>query len=115
MTETKIYVGMNDAVTMKQEHATETFSSVLKNVCRSYHVSFSFSLMQGGYVHEDGRYVQENSLVLQLIDASRRRRDREGYVRLFPPGIRPHHGGRGARVLREGTDLRGKRDTNGQN
>ena len=48
MTETKIYVGMNDAVTMKQEHATETFSSVLKNVCRSYHVSFSFSLMQGG-------------------------------------------------------------------
>ena len=71
MTETKIYVGMNDAVTMKQEHATETFSSVLKNVCRSYHVSFSFSLMEGGYVHEDGRYVQENSLVLQLIDADR--------------------------------------------
>ena len=27
--------------------------------------------MQGGYVHEDGRYVQENSLVLQLIDADR--------------------------------------------
>ncbi len=68
MTETKIYVGLNDSVTMKQEHDTATFSSVLKNICRSDHVSCSFSLMQGGYVHEDGRYVQENSLVLDLID-----------------------------------------------
>ena len=25
--------------------------------------------MQGGYIHEDGQYTQENTLVLTLIDA----------------------------------------------
>ena len=69
MNETRIYVGLNDSLTMKQEHKTEKYVEVLKTVCRSYHVSFSFSVQTGGYVHEDGRYVQENSLVLFLIDA----------------------------------------------
>lgn len=68
MTETKLYVGLNDSVTMAQEFDTEKYVSILKNVCRSYHVSFSFSVQQGGYVHEDGLYTQERSLVLSLID-----------------------------------------------
>ena len=68
MNETKIYVGLNDALTLKQEHETEKYVSILKNVCYSYHVAFSFSVVQGGYFHEDGRYTQENTLVLTLID-----------------------------------------------
>ncbi len=71
MTETKIYVGLNDAETMKQEHETARYVSILRNVCRSYHVPFSFSTAEGGYFHEDGRYTQENTLVLSLIDAER--------------------------------------------
>jgi len=55
VTETKLYVGLNDSVTMTQEFDTEKYVSILKNVCRSYHVSFSFSVQQGGYVHEDGQ------------------------------------------------------------
>ncbi len=69
MTETKIYVGLNDLETKKQEHDTATYVSVLKKVCRSYHVPFSVSLSEGGYMHEDGQYTEELTLVISLIDA----------------------------------------------
>ncbi len=69
MTETKVYVGLNDSETLTQMHDTEKYISVLKHVCMSYHVAFSFSVGQGGYFHEDGRFTQEVSLVLTLLDA----------------------------------------------
>ena len=37
-------------------------------MCKSYHVPFSFHLMEGGYMHDDGRYTRENTLVLHLMD-----------------------------------------------
>ena len=69
MNETKIYVGLNDSETMIQKHDTEKNISVLKIVCQSYHVAFSFCVQRGGYFHEDGRFTQENTLVLSMIDA----------------------------------------------
>ncbi len=69
MTETRIYVGLNDSQTLKQEFKTEKYISILKNVCRNYHVPFSFTIAQGGYFHDDGQYTQETTLVLSLIDA----------------------------------------------
>ena len=68
MTETKIYIGLNDAFTLRQEHETERYIGILKNVCRSYGIPFSFSLAQGGYIHENGEYTQENTLVISLIE-----------------------------------------------
>ena len=68
MIETKIYVGLNDSITMKQEHGTDTYVSVLKNVCKSYEIPFSVSFSQGGYMHEDGRYTEELTLIISLID-----------------------------------------------
>ena len=68
MKEMKIYVGLNDAETMKQEYETAKYIRVLEQVCKNYHVAFSFNLAKGGYFHEDGRYTQETSLVLSLID-----------------------------------------------
>ena len=55
MNETKIYVGLNDSETLIQKHDTEKYIGVLKIVCQSYHVAFSFCVQQGGYFHEDGR------------------------------------------------------------
>ncbi len=55
MIETKIYVGLNDAFTLRQEHETALYIDTLKNVCFQYHVPFSFSVQEGGYFHEDGR------------------------------------------------------------
>ena len=70
MIETKIYVGLNDAYTLRQEHETARYIDILKNVCFQYHVPFSFSVQEGGYFHEDGRYTQETSLVLSLVDVA---------------------------------------------
>ena len=72
MKETKIYVGLNDSETMEQKFDTEKYVNILKNVCRSYNVPFSFALQQGGYIHEDGRFTQENTLVLSMMDADKK-------------------------------------------
>ncbi|MBQ3865241.1 MAG: hypothetical protein II781_05315 [Clostridia bacterium] len=66
--QTKIYVGLNDAISHEQRFETEKYISILQNVCRSYHVSFSMNQVSGGYMHENGDYVQENTLVLSLLD-----------------------------------------------
>ena len=68
MMQTTIYVGLNDQETGIQKFDTEKYLSILKNVCRSYQVAFSVQLIQGGYFHEDGRYTNENTLSLMLID-----------------------------------------------
>lgn len=65
--ETRIYVGLNDSETRKQKYTVSTYAAVLKQVCYHYHVPFSFTMEQGGYFHEDGEFVQENTLVLTLI------------------------------------------------
>lgn len=71
MIETKLYIGLNDADTLKQEFDTAMYINVLKDVCISYGIPFSFSVQQGGYIHEDGQYTQERTLVLSLLDVER--------------------------------------------
>ena len=71
MTETRIYVGLNDAETKKQKFETDKYLGILKNICQGYHVAFSVDIEEGGYFHEDGEYTEETSLVLILIDADR--------------------------------------------
>ena len=72
MIETKIYVGLNDSETLKQEYDTARYVSILKNVCKSYQTPFSVSLSQGGYMHENGQYTEELTLIISLIDAERK-------------------------------------------
>ncbi len=67
-TQSTIYVGLNDADTKVQKFDTEKYISVLRNVCHNYNVAFSFHMINGGYFHDDGRYTEENTLVLILID-----------------------------------------------
>ncbi len=71
MIETKIYVGLNDSVTKTQIFETEKYISILRNVCFAYHTPFSFDVEEGGYIHENGEYTRETSLILSLIDADR--------------------------------------------
>ena len=68
MISTKIYVGLNDSVTKTQLFETEMYTKILKDVCRSYRTPFSVTRTQGGYFHEDGRYVEEETLVLMMVD-----------------------------------------------
>ena len=72
MIETKLYVGLNDAESLKQEYATSKYISILRNVCSSYQIPFSFSFSQGGYMHENGEYTEELTLVITLIDTDKK-------------------------------------------
>jgi len=67
MHQTIIYIGLNDSETGVQKFDTEKYLSILKNTCYSYKVAFSVQLINGGYFHEDGRYTEENTLMLRLI------------------------------------------------
>ena len=69
VTETRIYIGLNDGETKKQEYETGHYLDILKEVCRENRVAFSVDIEEGGYYHEDGTYTEETSLVLLLIDA----------------------------------------------
>ena len=71
MLETRIYVGLNDSVEKKQLFETETFINIMRNVCYAYKTPFSFNVEEGGYIHEDGTYTRENTLVLTLIDTEK--------------------------------------------
>ena len=71
MVETKVYVGLNDSVTKQQIFETEKYISVLRNVCLAYGVAFSFDVQEGGYIHENGEYTRETTLVLSLIDTEK--------------------------------------------
>lgn len=68
MVKNEIYIGLNDGVKKEQLFETSKYVSVLKNVCRNYGTPFSFSIIEGGYMHDSGEYTQETSLVLTLID-----------------------------------------------
>ncbi len=71
MVETKIYVGLNDLTTNTQLFENEKYIRILRNVCYSYKVPFSFNVQEGGYIYESGEYAQETSLVLTLIDVEK--------------------------------------------
>ncbi len=71
MIESKIYIGLNDLTTNTQLFENEKYIRVLRNVCYSYKVPFSFGVQEGGYIYENGEYALETSLVLTLIDVKK--------------------------------------------
>ena len=71
MIESKIYIGLNDLTTNTHLFENERYIKILRNVCYSYKVPFSFSIQEGGYIYESGEYARETSLVLTLIDAKK--------------------------------------------
>ena len=66
---TQIFVGLNDGDTKEQRFDTDRYTSILKRVCVQYGVPFSFDVVKGGYIHDDGEYTEENTIVLTFIDA----------------------------------------------
>lgn len=71
MVETKIYIGLNDLTTNTQLFENEKYIRMLRNVCYSYKVPFSFYVQEGGYIYESGEYARETSLVLTLVDVDK--------------------------------------------
>ena len=67
MLESRIYVGLHDKDSREQRYETDRYKAVLKNVCRNYHTPFSLQVIEGGYFHDDGTWVDENTLLITLI------------------------------------------------
>lgn len=68
LTQTQVYIGLNDAETKQQKHETERYVSMLKRVCIEYGVPFSFDVINGGYIHDNGEYTEEKTIELTFID-----------------------------------------------
>ncbi|MBQ9068689.1 MAG: hypothetical protein IJ131_06445 [Eggerthellaceae bacterium] len=66
--ETKVYIGLNDSKTKEQKLETSSYVSILKKICSVHGVPFSFSVVDGGYLHDDGQYIEEKTIVLSFID-----------------------------------------------
>lgn len=66
MVKSEIYIGLHDSTTKTQLFENEKYIRVLRNVCHSYKVPFSFGIQEGGYIYENGEYARETSLVLTL-------------------------------------------------
>ncbi len=65
-----IMIGLNDKDTYEQKFSTDKLVNILRIVCKNYRVAFSLSRNEGGYIHENGHFTQENSLALSLIGAT---------------------------------------------
>ena len=67
-TRTQVYIGLNDGDTKKQRFDTDRYVSIMKRVCSQYGTPFSFNIMAGGYVHDNGEYTEETTIVITFID-----------------------------------------------
>ena len=72
MLESRIYVGLDDKDSHEQHFDTEVYKSMLKSVCKDYRTSFSLQVIEGGYFHDDGSWVEENTLLITLIGTPKR-------------------------------------------
>lgn len=71
MTEYNIYVGLSDQIKKEQLFGTEKYVSILRKVCKSYKVAFSFDIINGGYVYDNGDFIEETSLHITLLDQTK--------------------------------------------
>ena len=71
----QIYVGLNDKDELKQLFSTDQFCRVAKVVCRNYVGAYSMNVIQGGYIHENGDFTEENTIVLTLVDITKEQAD----------------------------------------
>lgn len=71
MTEYRIYVGLSDQFKKEQLFGTEKYVNILREVCKSYQVAFSFDIINGGYVYDNGDFAEETSLHITLFDQTK--------------------------------------------
>ena len=69
ISQTTIYIGLNDSETGVQKYDSKKYISILKRTCQHYKLAFAVQTVSGGYFHEDGRYTEENTLMLKLMPA----------------------------------------------
>ena len=62
----------NKTLYHEQRFDIEKYKSILKGVCKNYRAPFSLDVIEGGYFHEDGSWVDENTLLVTFIGIRKR-------------------------------------------
>ena len=66
----EICIGFNDGDTREQKFSEDVYERIIANVCKGYQVAYSIGRLTGGYIHDDGVFVRENSASLILLGVS---------------------------------------------
>ena len=69
-TEFEIYIGCNDAQIHDEIVSREELEDIVVSYFDRNHIDFSFLHAQGGYLHQDGVFVIEDSLCISIIGDS---------------------------------------------
>lgn len=63
-----ISLGMNDSITYEPKAGIEQAIRIVNNCLKAYEVAFSSNVVSGGYIHENGKYILEQSVQIIIID-----------------------------------------------
>lgn len=63
---TKLYIGLNDKDTKKQEITAAQARKKIIDIVIKYFTGFSFEIIDGVYEHDDGTVVIENTVVITI-------------------------------------------------
>ena len=61
-----IYIGLDDKDEHRQMYDTSVYIGDLSSVLRQHKIAFTLSKVLGGYYHDDGTFVRENTLKVLL-------------------------------------------------
>ena len=67
MVKSEIYIGLHDSTTKTQLFENEKYIRVLRNVCHSYKVPFSFGIQEGDTFMKTGNMPEKQVLCLLLL------------------------------------------------
>lgn len=60
-------IGLNDKDTYKQIYTTKQAITKLSQVLQQHTSGYTIRQAQGGYTHNDGTFVNENSLIVEIV------------------------------------------------
>ena len=63
----EIIIGLKDKDTYLQMLPTSKFVEIVTSVCKRHKVGYSIHTMDGGYIHENGTYIEETSLSISMV------------------------------------------------
>ena len=64
-----VYVGLSHGTTFEQKFDTEKYISLVDYICKNNNIAYTLGTTRGGYQFISGKYVNENSLDVMMIDA----------------------------------------------
>ena len=68
-TEYQIFIGCHDSQLQDEIVSEHELMEVVGNYFRKKEIDFSMHTAHGGYLHDDGSFVSENSLCINIIGA----------------------------------------------